>query len=328
MKKRIISLISALAVVSSALCLNVSAAGLVYKNDFENPPETGIVADMEGWKAYDTARTAGASFEDGAVKLERFEEGSLSGYALYDVSCNVGASSDFVLTFDVKMTGGVFNFAGWFYMGLQRLSLPSSLDDGMEEGKWYTFAFQSTNSDGGVQTASFYRKGPWTNDTEKEECEFEHISSAAGSDRADTPHINIGANNAPGGGAIYIDNMEAAEKDFLSGVTFKADDAVIERAEDAKGASLIVAEATIFSGSNLTPDLDSTQELLPVILAFDGDGKMLDCRMEVENIGKLYSTVTLAMDASGWSDEIEQIQFCVWDSIFDIQPIFDSIELN
>lgn len=328
MKKKIVSLLAALSVGASALCLNANAAGVVYKNDFNNPPESGIVADMEGWKGYDSARTAGASFEDGALKLERYEEGSASGYALYDISYNVGSTSDYVVTFDVKMTGGVFNFAGWIYMGLQRLSLPSSLDDGMEEGKWYTFAFQSVNGEGGVQTARFYRKGPWTSDDEKSECEFEFITSGAGSDRADTPHINIGANNAPVGGAIYIDNMEVAEKDFLSSVIFKADDEEIETAEEAEGAETITAEATIFSGSNLTPELNAEQSILPVLLIFDRDGRMLDCQMQIENIGKLYSTVTTTVDAGEWSDEIDRIQFCVWDSIFDIQPIFDGVELN
>lgn len=328
MKKKIVSLLAALTISASVLCMNVNAAGIVYKNDFNNPPESGIVADMEGWKGYDSARTAGASFEDGAVKLERYEEGSVSGYALYDINYNAGSTYDHIVTFDVKMTGGVFNFAGWFYMGLQRLSLPSNLDDGMEEDKWYTFAFQATNSDGGAQKASFYRKGPWTSDAEKAECEFEYITSAPGSDRAEAPHINIGANNAPVGGAIYIDNIEVAEKDFLGNVTFKADGEIIETAEEAKGADIITAEAIIFSGTNLTPELNVEQSILPVLLVFDMDGRMLDCQMQTENIGKLYNRVTTTIDAGEWSDDTDRIQFCVWDSIFDIQPIFDSVELN
>ena len=161
-----------------------------------------------------------------------------------------------------------------------------------------------------------------------EDQSMQYITSAAGSDRAEAPHINFGANNAPVGGAIYIDNIEVTEKDFLSNVTFKADGEIIETAEEAKGANTITAEATIFSGSNLTHELDAEQSLLPVLLVFDRDGRMLDCQMQNEVIGKLYNTVTTTVDAGEWSDEIDRIQFCVWDSIFDIQPIFDSVELN
>ncbi len=340
MKKRIMSLLAIVALLSSLMAMPVNA-DMVHKENYDNFTADDNPTSVTSWVAYGGA--TGASFEDGDLKIEKTE----STTPIYDLRITTNGDN-MTLLFDMKQAkaqgvGGYLHTGGG-----SRLS--SSVSN-PEAYKWYTHMFRvRDNAETGKKEADWFIKGPFETPEEKEAATWTKRGTLTGiSDSGDSAGIrlNFGATNDTNLGQIlWIDNIELHQGLYMSerkfqtsyidgGAPVETEVTTVDEIVAAATAPAVALETKLdFYDCNFAVGdtaFGPTLDVHPVLLALDENGMLLDCAIASKSINPLGmdNKVTVGLpDITSYVNQIDKVQLLIWDSIEGMQPIFDAVELN
>jgi len=330
--KKFIAFVVAFATFTVLLAVPASAA-LVFNHDFENPPESGKLQDVDDgtvWKPYASSMEGVVTFEDGAVRIDYASEGRPFWNAHYNVP-----GQDHVLMFDLKGEMANPSLSMQFFMNGTRV-IYKSLYLGMEADTWYTFMIVVT---GGATKATPYYKvrddvnAAWTpidiSGDAQNGTRGEHTGTA----------FKMGfdtSSNKTKTGAIWYDNYTVYSDKWFENQNISLNGAPVETIADVISGGELTVEFEVYD-SNITiedGDFAGNHEAKIIMVALDKNMKMVACNTANKVLKGHYNSVSASLELSDDADAVNyygnltdggKIYFYTWENM---QPIFDPIVIE
>jgi len=307
--------ILAITVTMIALFAISTNAAMVYSEDFSTIPESGSLDDVPGWRPYDSPSKDYAVLEDGAVKMIR---GAQDTIWVLDF---VTEDSDNIVKFDAKINAGFTQGPWMYYTGKSGYRIGTVYPTVPEADTWYTFIFQTKTTPDGLM-GYIYRKPAGTDE------QFVRINSVKFVEKAGSPNMNFGIHKT--GMEFWVDNFEIHTGTYVSEITYEADGTEVSAlSEIPEGAAELKVSADVFNSDMVSAEMyETTLDVLPVALAFDENGMMLDCQMTTSTMEAFENSYEVTLSIGEYAEKISKIEFYMWDSIDAMNPVFKPIILQ
>ncbi len=350
MKKRIISLLAIVAMLSSLMVVPVNAAK-VHTESYDAFTAADDPTVVASWKLYDNnSAYSGGVFEDGTLKFHRKPAIESSTGPIYSLQIVTNGEHP-VIIFDFKQAikDGV---GGYIYPG-NGLRFSNTLSN-PTANEWYTHMYRARyDATLNKEVVDSYIKGPFATPEQKAAAEWTFRSTlTTQSDSKGTPaglQINMNAASYEGQ-TIWFNNIEVHQGLYMSELKFQTSyndggapvetevttvGEIVDAA--AAGTGPVALETKIdfydcnFAVGNTSNAFGQTLDVYPVLLALDENGMLLDCNIVPKSINPIGINNKVTVDFSNitsYVNQIDKVQLLIWDSIEGMQPIFDTIELN
>lgn len=345
MKKKFVCLFLAMALMTSLLAVNVSAAGtewisLDFENDTvgempesfprdlpddKNAPATSVrcVEDMDGNKVFkldnmesttpviNSVQTSGATPSEMLIQFDiLMNDGTDKGYICFDLLVGNKAytrANFFIKGSDVIEPGNGFNGGGW--------SRPAP----HTKGVWHRYLLHWTGI--GTSSSAFAVYSKPLNDAN---AEFTYVATSK-------PHSSAGWASNTVRFRVYafgmdycLDNVCLWNGDVEKGGYFEMDGVKIDSMAD-------VTSGTLKATTEITSGNTEPQSICPVMVVLDAKGRMLDCEFVSDaeiNLGP--NKVSASVDTTDYADKLEggYAGFYIWQDLMTAHPLFAPVELN
>ena len=321
--------IALLALVMAILALSVASvsAAAGYADDFNEPPVDGKVENYPNWQYYSAGNKAGVTWEDGMIRVERLE----SNGVIWNVRTNLNSAEGFVMM-DVKLNEKAASegLGGYYYAGNGARVSPSGFS-GLEPDVWYRVLMLSTLGEDGTTYYSMFAKKEGTDEWVKR-------SGPVGMDpKSEASHIRLNWSRNDGrdiGCVMYIDNIEAHEGLYWEDLTLTDDLGTEIAVGDAisENATALTVTANIYNAKTLKTDMATNPVELatvPVVVAYDANGMMLDCSISEYGIGYFENTIEATLNLGDYDNsEIASVKFYLWDGMEGMLNVMEPVEMK
>ncbi len=330
--KKIIALIAVVATMVSLFALPVSAKNY-FVDDFDNPPASGVLTDLEGWTFYSPTMMGEVEFTDGALKITHPDgTGRPFPYKSYH------ASASHVLMFDLMVDysnapAGKCRLSCQFRIGggSDRTIYDTISESHLASGVWYEFMVIVTNN----ENVKIYKKekaatdGVWT---------LVFNKPRNGSLGSDTTLHKIGFDMNPITGCeIWFDNWMAYDEYWFNNMNISFEDATVEEIADVVSGGTVSVDFELYDGSvsfNNDMTIATNTTAKTVMVALDKDMKMVSCSTVNIPLKGGLNTVSATLELSDDADAANyfgnladggQINFYMWNNM---QPLCDPIVID
>lgn len=346
MKKKFVCLFLAMALMTSLLAVNVSAAGTEWISlDFENDtvgemPEsfprdlpddqnapatsTRTIVDDNGNKIFkidnmasatpiiNSISTSAAGTPDEVLIMFdiKVNDGTANGYTCFDFL--VGNKAYTRVNFFIKASGTIepgngFNSGGWSRPAPHKI------------GEWHRYLLHWTGIGTSASAFAVYSKP--LNDAN---AEYTYVATSKPHSSAGWAGNTVRARNYSFGMDFCLDNFCIWNGNVEKGGYFEMDGEKIESIADVTSGTL-KATAKITSGNM------ETDYVCPVMVVLDAKGRMLDCEFAPNseiNIGP--NKLTAEVDTTEYVDRLEggYAGFYIWQDLITAHPLYAPVELN
>ncbi len=321
--------ITMLAVITALLAVSVigASAAAGYIDDFSEPPVDGKVENYPNWQNYGAAYKEKATWlEEGMVKLERVD--GASG-CIWDILLGV-SSPEFFVKFDMKQetNANARYVSGNFYNGKNSASLSGFAT--IKNDIWYEILMISDLADDGNYYYSMFAKAEGTD-------EWSRMAGPTVIDGKDAiaPRIRFNWNGETYVGmALYIDNVEARDGLYWESISFTDDLGNEIAVGDAisDDASALTVSGVLYNAKTLDSNMMSNPTdlaVVPVIVAYDANGMMLDCAISEYGIKYFENDFEATLNLGDYNNsDIASIKFYMWDSMEGMLNIMDPAEIK
>lgn len=330
--KKLIALIAVIATIVSLFALPVSAKNY-FVDDFDNPPASGVLTDLEGWTFHSSSMMGESEFVDGAIKITHPDgTGRPFPYKSYH------ASASHVLMFDImtdysSAPSGKCRLSCQFRIGggNDRTIYDTLSESHFKSGVWYEILVVVTNN----ENVKMYKKekaatdGVWTLMFDK---------PRNGSLGADKTLYKIGFDMNPITGCeVWFDNWMAYDGLWLENVNISLEDATVEEIADVISGGTINVDYDVYNGNiamNADKTLAVTETVKTIVVALDKELKMVGWNTANVSLKGGLNNGVASLELSDDAEAVNyfgnltdggQINFYMWDNM---QPICDPIVIE
>ncbi len=329
--KKLLCLILALTMISSLLAMNVSAAELIPNIDFtleEGEPE------MEGWSVEASEGNSAELVPDPqnpdnmVMALTHDPLRASGGGTIVTKSFAAPTSGELVWMFDIM-----------FKKAQSELFIETGLNGVRVSKNYRTEAFGVPNTwysvivhiEEGNMYGNLYRKKRDSEDGYERMAT--NIAGAAHTFAGLRIYTIKGKESSEGDpDVIYIDNCRLLSGLYMEDLEFMLDDKVVEKVSDIDAAGTLTARYNLMN-ADLHEDSTAFEgeytDMLPAMIVFDKNGKMLDCVSYQDTMEFLDNLVELSMDTSDFYDRLDggSVKLYLWDSLMGLQVLMDEVVL-
>ena len=329
--KKLLCFMLALTVIGSLFAVNVSAAEVLPMMDFtvtEDEPE------LEGWKP-DVTRNNTVTIgkdpldpENDVLVFTHDPEQPTGGGAVATKSFSSPASGEVIWMFDI-----MFNKAEeqvFFEIGLNGIRLSNNFRTEAfgVPNVWYSVIIHVEE---GNMLANIYKK--------IKDSEDPYVS--IGRDKAGANHTLIGIklytvkgkqSSVGDPDIVYMDNCRVLSGMYMENLKFELNGNEVNTVADINDAGTLNVSYNLMNAdlSEESTTLESEYtEMLPAMVIFDKNGKMLDCVSYGDTINLLDNPVELSIETDGFYEKLEggSVKLYIWDSLMGLQVLMDEVIL-
>ncbi len=330
--KKILSLVLTMMMLASFFAVNVNAAELVPNIDFTI--EEGE-SEMEGWSV-DAGTGSSAELvpdpqdPDNMVMALTHSPATASGSGvIVTKSFTAPTSGELVWMFDImfkKAQSQLYIEAG--LNGVRVSNAPRTEAFGTA-GTWYSVI---VHIEEGNMYGNIYRKIKGSEDGYKR-----ILTDIAGATHtfAGLRFYTVKGKESSEGDPdiIYIDNCRLLSGLYMEDLSFMLDDKAVEKVSDIDAAGTLTASYNLMN-ADLSEESTTFEgeytDMLPAMIVFDKNGKMLDCVSYSDTMEFLDNYVELSIDTTDFYDKLEggSVKLYLWDSLAGLQVLMDEVTLT
>lgn len=333
--KKLLCFILALMVMGSLFAVNVSAAEILPTMDFtleEGDPE------LDGWTGQVANSNCAVEIvpdpldpENDVMSLKHDPAVTSGAGAIASCSFTAPAAGELVWMFDI-----MFNKASsrcYILVGLNGMRIVSDrmfyAENFGNPAVWYNVI---VHVEEGGKVANVYKREKGSGNA------YSRIVTDCVGSAHNFVGLNVytvkGPNSSVGDpDIIYIDNSRVLSGMYMEDLKFMLGEKEVNTVADINEAGTLTASYKLMN-ADLSEESEAFEcehtHMLPAMVVFDKNGKMLDCISYSDDLQFLDNSVELNLDVTEFYDKLEggSVNLYVWDSLTGLQVLMDEVILS